>query len=186
MCQAPVEVSMTQLLYGALATPVEIVITKLLLSAVTVFYIFPDHFSLLVEFSMNIPNLTPASHLLQQGSAMTNHLLNQGGFNQGFSRLNRQPSIGSNRLPQHQQQQQQPQHGFIGQQQQPMMLGGLPPMSSAPSSGGSSPSLNNGHPYSMMSFLHQNGGGGNNGLGNNGLGNNGLGNNGLMHNGMSR
>jgi hypothetical protein len=105
---------------------------------------------------MNIPNLTPASHLLQQGSGMNNHLINHGGFNQGFNRLNRQPSIGSNRLPPQQQQ-----HGYVGQQQQqqqPMMLGGLPPMSSAPSSGGSSPSLNNGHPYSMMSFLHQNGG----------------------------
>lgn len=139
----------------------------------TSFRLFPDHFSLLVEFSMNIPNLTPASHLHQQGSAMNNHLMNHGGYNQGFNRLNRQPSIGSNRLPQ-QQQQQQPQHGYIGQQQQqqPMMLGGLPPMSSAPSSGGSSPSLNNGHPYSMMSFLHQNGGAGNGG--------------GIMHNSMSR
>lgn len=131
---------------------------------------FSDHFSLLVEFSMNIPNLTPASHLLQQGAGMGNHLLNPAGFNQGFSRLSRQPSVGSNRLSQQQ-------HGFPGQQQQqPMMLGGLPPMSSAPSSGGSSPALNNGHHYSMMSFLHQNGGGG---TSNGGGG-------GMMHNSMSR
>jgi hypothetical protein len=49
-----------------------------------------------------------------------------------------------------------------------MMLGGLPPMTSAATSssgGSSSPSLNNGHPYSMMSFLHANGGSGSNGLG---------------------
>ena len=63
---------------------------------------------------MNIPNLTPASHLLQQGAGMGNHLLNPAGFNQGFSRLSRQPSVGSNRLSQQQ-------HGFPGQQQQQPM-----------------------------------------------------------------
>lgn len=134
-----------------------------------------DHFSLLVEFSMNIPNLTAASQMLQQGSGMANHMINHSNgasYNQGFNRLSRQPSIGSNRLPQQQQQQ----HGY-GSQQQPMMLGGLPPMSSTPSSGGSSPSLNNGHPYSMMSFLHQNGGSATN---------NGGGHSNMMHNNMSR
>ena len=151
-------------------------------------FVFSDHFSLLVEFSMNIPNLTMSAtsqqQQMMQGSGVPNHMLplSGTGYNQGFNRLNRQPSIGSNRLAGgggHSQQQQQQQHNY-GQQQQSMMLGGLPPMSSAPSSGGSSPSLNNGHPssYSMMSFLHQNGGSSNGGGG--GHSNN------MMHSNMSR
>ena len=152
-------------------------------------FVFSDHFSLLVEFSMNIPNLTMSAtsqqQQMMQGSGVPNHMLplSGTGYNQGFNRLNRQPSIGSNRLAGgggHSQQQQQQQHNNYGQQQQSMMLGGLPPMSSAPSSGGSSPSLNNGHPssYSMMSFLHQNGGSSNGGGG--GHSNN------MMHSNMSR
>jgi hypothetical protein len=153
------------------------------------FNIISDHFSLLVEFSMNIPNLTMSAasqqQQLMQGSGAPNHMLSLGGtgYNQGFNRLNRQPSIGSNRLAGggggHSQQQQQQQHNNYGQQQQSMMLGGLPPMSSAPSSGGSSPSLTNGHPssYSMMSFLHQNGGSSNGGGGHS---------NNMMHSNMSR
>ena len=145
------------------------------------FLIFSDHFSLLVEFSMNIPNLTGPIQTSQHQQTMqqqqqqqqgVNHLLAQGNYNnQGFNRLNRQPSIGSNRSGNHSQPQQQQQINY-SQQQQGMMLGGLP---SATSSGGSSPSLNNGNPYSMMSFLHQNG-----------SSNGSVGHNNLVHNTMSR
>ena len=133
---------------------------------------------------MNIPNLTGPIQTSQHQQIMqqqqqqqqqqgVNHLLAQGNYNnQGFNRLNRQPSIGSNRSGNHSQPQQQINYS---QQQQGMMLGGLP---SATSSGGSSPSLNNGNPYSMMSFLHQNGG-------SNGL-NGSVGHNNLVHNTMSR
>ena len=108
---------------------------------------------------MNIPNLTGPIQTSQHQQIMqqqqgVNHMLAQGNYNnQGFNRLNRQPSIGSNRGNHSQPQQQQ--INYSQQQQQGIMLGGLP---SVTSSGGSSPSLNNGNPYSMMSFLHQNGG----------------------------
>jgi hypothetical protein len=40
-----------------------------------VYSCFSDHFSLLVEFSMNIPNLTAASHMGQQVSILLRSLI---------------------------------------------------------------------------------------------------------------